>query len=463
MALLTWLVACGQPAAPPRPPAPPIAITPAVAAPAPATTVAAGPPSAAPGCPPAERAERVRELAQLTTHIKAATANAATVLAELRAVLARPCLRHVEPAVVVPTGTTLEALRRAWNDDALEAALEAAVDGLVVEAGVTRLALPPEIMPPLEDDAERAIAPLRCAPSDAGCARALSYIHRAERWFDDTARLDAHLRYPQPPGRADDHAVLDLPATACWGDDDPPETFDAWVACVAGKAPRTRRYAETRLRPPERGWLVLRGRRGHYQFAEEIRAYDLATGAAYVARDVGSIVVPPSASVKQGLDGYVGRVAPDQLRELAFVLLTRDAIVPVRAAAVNAVVPAALPRTLSDDGIGAFFLGGEFWTSSSQTRIAFAYADGSVRRTGELTWPMAQDPIDTYAAELVRVLEAGLVRGCAPAKLPPLDALGGDAGKVSPIDASPSKRADLQLQLQHQLDQLRGQACRGAK
>jgi len=463
LATLLMLMACRQPASRPSLPAPPPAPTPVVAvAPVPAAPDAAALSTEAPGCVPAERAARLHELALITEHLEPATADARAVLAEMRAAVARPCLRHVEPAVLLPTGATLASLRQGW-DDGLRWVLETAVEGLKVEDGKTLLELPPEVVPPLDDQAVRERAPLRCSPADASCARSRSYIYRAEAAFDDDARLDASARYPQAPGRGDTYQVVELPASVCWSGDHRPVTFDEWVGCVAAHAPRTRRFAETQLRAPERGWLVLRGRRGHYQFAEEVRAYDLATGAAYVARDVGAIVVPPAPSTKQGLDSYVGRVAPDQLRELAFVLLARRAIVTVRTDIVTAVVPNELPRKLSDDPEGGMFFGGEFWSSSNQTRIGFVFDDGTLRRTGEFTWPSAQDSVETYIDQLVRVMEAGLVRGCAPAKLPSMARLRGDAGQVSSVDAAPSKRADAHLELERQLDGLRTQACRGAR
>jgi len=459
--MLVALVACQPPASRPHLPTPPPTPPPVVAVvPPPSATPA--PSTEAPGCVPAERAARLRELELVTERLKPDTADAKAVLAELRAAVARPCLRHLEPAVLLPTGSTLASLRRGW-DHGLRWALETAVEGMTVEAGKTLLELPPEVVPPLDAKAGREVAPLRCAPNDASCARSLSYIERAEAAFDDEARLGALARYPQAPTRTHAPPVVELPASVCWTDDTRPATFDEWVGCVAAHAPRTRRYAETRLVAPDRGWLVLRGRRGHYQFAEELRAYDLATGAAYVAREVGAIVVRPDPATRQGPDAYVGRVAPDQLRELAFVLLTRQAIVAVREEVVTAVVPDELPRTLSDDSSAGMFFGGEYWASSGQTRIAFAFDDGALRRTGEFTWPSAQDPIDTYVDRLVRVMEAGLVRGCAPAKLPPVATLAGDAGRVSSVDADPSQRASAHRELERRLDGLRPQACRGAK
>ena len=66
-------------------------------------------------------------------------------------------------------------------------------------------------------------------------------------------------------------------ATGCRSD------TGAWRACVEGRAPEAGRVAaRRRSRRPDTGWLVIAGRRGHYQFCDTIRAYHLGTGAAFI-------------------------------------------------------------------------------------------------------------------------------------------------------------------------------------
>jgi hypothetical protein len=381
------------------------------------------------------------------------------VLGAIRATAARPCLAHVAPALKLPTSTSIDKLRDGWS--LLGSTLKSATEGLDIKYSKRLLVIPPEILPELPTDAQRRLAPLMCPANDPACDRAASYILRAHEAFDAALHVEETSLYPQI-----DQGLLhvEIPVRTCDGTsnkDRHPSTFEGWAACVASQAPRNRRYAETRLRAPERGWLVLRGRRGHYQFSDEIRAYDLATGAAYVASDSGALfAADPSA--KPGQDTYTGRLAPDQVRELAFVLLTRSAIVELRTGVAYAVIPDALPLVLGRPTPWESW-GRSSWASSNQTRIAFTFLDGALRETGEFTWPSAHDWVDNHITSLVRVAEAGLVRGCAPAQLPPLAELGGALGTVSPVDASADALRARHAELDRHLEGLRWRACPGAK
>ena len=353
-------------------------------------------------------------------------------LGELRVELGKPCLEHVAAAVPLPPATTLDELRSWWGslDDAME---------LQVRQGLVHLVLPREIVtaltaPPAD------LTPFLCT---TGCDRAKSYILRAEAVFDAReraveARLEPHIQGT---------LYNELPVQTCDGTwHDKPTTFEAWVSCVAYKAPRNRRYAAgVALHAVETGWLVVRGRRGHYDWSNELRAYDLATGAAYVVRDTGYII-QTAGNVPQS-EQFTGQVAPDQLREAAFALLTQDAIVSVRTAPMYAVVPPAIPLQLSRAPFDANSWSRVIWSSDDQTTLAWTYVDGALRRTGTVIWPDADDVVNNHITQLIAVAEAGLVRGCAPAKLPPLGELG--LGKI-PDDAPREAR----------LERLRSQACR---
>jgi len=62
---------------------------------------------------------------------------------------------------------------------------------------------------------------------------------------------------------------------------------------------------------------------------------------------------------------------------------------------------------------------------------------------------------------LLEIAEAGLVEGCAPAKLPDLGHLAGKAPGVSSIDAAPKSLSRIQADLQAALARLGGtQSCR---
>ena len=153
----------------------------------------------------------------------------------------------------------------------------------------------------------------------------------------------------------------------------------------------------------------------------------------------------------------------DLLREIAFVLLARAAVVELRTTTAYAELPPKLPLVLSSS-LDRTYFGRSTWVSSAQTRIEFAYIDGAaIRKTGSFTWPDAADWVDDYVDELLIFMEAGLVKGCAPAKLPPPEAIIGQPAKVSPIDASASTLKKHYEMLEDALEQSRGAACRGAK
>jgi hypothetical protein len=446
------------PATSPAPPAP----TPA---PAPPDAPAKQPPSEgdpipAPGCTAAEGEARRRELDTLGEKLRAPGADPKAGLDALRAMLSRPCLAHLKPTIRLPPRTSIEKLRDAWSS--LDTTLAEATRGLHVKYGKRLLVIPREILPDLSADVQRRLAPMLCPPNDATCDRTASYILRAHEAFDTDLRIREQNLHPKI-----DYGTLhvEIPVQSCDGSqrpEDAPTTFESWASCVTSRAPRNWRYAETRFRAPERGWLVLRGRRGHYEFADELRAYDLATGAAYVVRDTGAFIVTDRARQFVN-EAYTGRIAPDQLRELAFLLLTRPAIVELRTGDAYAVIPDKLPLVLATNPDQIVGWGRSSWASSNQTTLSFTFVDGAQREAGTFIWPDADDWVNNHIVQLLRVAEAGLVRGCAPAKLPPLADLRGDLGKVSPIDASADALRARHAELERRLDGLRPSACAGAK
>ncbi len=443
-ALLLLLAACGQPTARPietRPHAPSGDASIAVAPDA-MKDGAILPP----GCTADEAKARLAELEQISDVIHSDGSDPAVILDQLRATIAKPCLRHNAPAIALPAATTLGAMRHAWSYG-MAGALDAATE-IKVRNGLELLVIPSEPVRASTANDRQALAAFQCTNNDPACTRARAYILRAEEAFD--ARLSSD----------------DLPVETCTSwvreEEERPKSFEEWVACVGWKARRNHRYLpDVALRAPERGWLILRGRRGHYDFADEIRAYDLATGAAYVVAEHGVFI---QTGPLQGPDAYTGKVAAEHIRELAFFLLTRAAIVETRTRTQYAVIPPALPRTLgSGKYSGQIDWGRTFVSDSGQTTIAWTYFDGATRANGTFTWPDSYDWIESHADALVRVMEAGLVKGCAPAKLPSKAELAGKIGGVSAIDAEPNSRAAMFTELEKRLDGLRVKACRSPK
>jgi hypothetical protein len=378
------------------------------------------------GCTRADAAALRTEIEGIGEHLFSDGASATAVVRELRAAWAKPCLAHLARFVAPPGSVSLKALRDAWNIG-FASSLADSVGGLRLRNGKRVFVVTPEILPDLTDDARRSLAPMICKDGDATCARSASYVARAEQEFDAAAMLDARSRRP-PPGDGPGYGVFAPPSLcdartlAAISPPKPDVTpFEAWAACAVAQAPRDYRYADARFRAPERGWLLLRGRRGHYQFADEARAYDLATGAAYIARREGGLILggtdfAPGATRKPM--GSTGKVSPDQLRELAFVLMTRKAIVEVRTQPAWITLPEGLPLALGtasreDIGTGARVS----WSSDDQTELDWTFVgDVGVEREGRFTWPDSSDWIDDHVDRLLAVVEAGLVDGCAPAR-----------------------------------------------
>jgi hypothetical protein len=388
--------------------------------------------------------------------------NAPALLADLRTLWAKPCLAHLARVVPPPSAATLDSLRDAW-DRGFGATLADAAGGLRTMDGHRVLVIPPEVLPELTEAERAEVAPVLCTNGAVDCARSMSYVARADNTFGG---VEALTRAGQSSVWAPhwSRSLLDVPV--CTNKEvarAPPgaTTFEAWAVCAAALAPQAWKYADVRFRAPDRGWLVLRGRRGHYSGADEIRAYDLATGAAYVARQQWGLSVPPSVP-RDRPELITGRLAPDQVRELAFVLLTKGAILRVRRNGTLMAVPedialklSALPR--ADLGSGPRFS----ISSSDQTTLDFAYiVDGSVVRQGHFTWPSSDDAREAHIDDLVRVVEAGLIPGCAPAKLPAR--LGGEAWHPV-INDYTKELMEKVNKLQAKLEGLRGMACPGAR
>jgi len=373
--------------------------------------------------------------------------------AELQAIWQDPCLAPLARFFPVPEPASPGELEQLFEQH-LGDALTKAIGAKWSRFGERVFVIPPTLPGPLAPEAERALAPWSCGAEEAECSgHAGSYVARSEAAFD-RAQHEHELWRKSTPGR--DGGCRDL---ARGFDETPP--LEAWGSCVIGNALWTHRYARRRYRVPERGWLVLRGRRGHYSFADEIHAYDLETGSAYVARSSSALVLDATevdqdaVDRKRELEVLAGTVVTDQVRELAFALVTLPAVLPIRTEPSTVLVPPSLglalgqpaPKSEAPAERGPL----EFQTSA-QTEIAFSLvAAGKMLAEGEFTWPDSWRAAENHADGLLIVLEAGLERRCPPAPLPRGTALGA-IGAVSPIDADPGRQEDIFRQLARALE-----------
>ena len=421
-----------------------------------------------PGCTPELATTLRRRIFDLdsraTPNPKSTPAELSFVKAELRDIYRSPCLAHVARFFDAPEVASDEELYQLFRQglrEALTAALAANTT-----AGQAYLAIPPALPRPLDEAARRSLEPWLCAPSETACGnRAASYIARAEASFDRAEREQRYFRASRTAGNDICNGAQD--ATR-WTTQVKPTPFESWANCAIAEAGWTHRYARLRYRAPERGWLVLRGRRGHYSFADEVRAYDLETGAAYVARSESDLVLADigvdhdAVDAKRKPEVFAARAVSDQVRELAFVLITLAAVTPARSEVEVERIPQGVALTLTPRERWSAVpvpAGPVEWSSSAQTEIAFTLIeDGKVRSEGEFTWPDSWKAAEDHAGALIEVLEAGLERGCAPAALP-RGIVFGTPGHVSPIDADPNRQRDMFHDLAQTLEKLPPSLC----
>lgn len=306
--------------------------------------------------------------------------------------------------------------------------------------------VPPDPRPTLslETSPQHPLQSLLCPIGDEACGRATAgWRLRAELAFSLQTRSE---RAPTREHIAGERARCLAEARAH------PDESTRWLrytSCMEATVSPQGMLPIGELRAPTRGWWVIRGRRGHYSFCDEVRAYDLATGAAYVTQSCGGLVLRPGGSVDgsatdaaRGIRETVGRLPVEALREAAWMALLATEVRAVRPHAERFTVPSELRRRVPAPLHATFgSMSSTLWVSSAQTRLAWAWiVDGTTVAQGNLTWPDSSEPGEWHADELIAIAEAALEPGCAPARLPPNLPLGNVAAGVSSIDADPASR-----------------------
>lgn len=352
-----------------------------------------------------------------------------------------PCLAIAAETMPPPDLASLPHFRAWWDAGGRDwlYSLLSAEDALVI---------PPEPPAPLDLDAlSPGLRALMCPRSDPSCgADTLGWRRRAEAAFEAAA------------------SEADRDCAAVIRRSSHGRRWDNWARCEASRAPAPGALPLERWRAPTRGWLVLRGRRGHYRYCEEVRAYDLSTGGAIAARSCRGLALQPGGTVDaHARPGEIvvesGRLPLDNLREAAWMLLGAETVTRRRTRLREVPAPPRLRRRFRAGLEGYMGFGRGGWSHSGQTRLAWAWVDGDrTLAEGTLTWPDSDRPGENHAAELLRVTEAGRVEGCVPAALPAIS-LGGGASSVSPVDGSPEARRTLEARLVERLRAARPAIC----
>lgn len=194
----------------------------------------------------------------------------------------------------------------------------------------------------------------------------------------------------------------------------------------------------------DEGWLVVRGRRGHYSFCDGIVAFDLATGATYRVESCSGLALRDDGSVdhretdaKRRPQVQIGTIPVELLREAAWATFTADFVQSnaVQAFALGRPVPEGME--VGRHARTTWSGGGGFSWSSGHTRLDWHWSDGvdtAVLR-GDLSWPDdLNEPGKDHAVRLLQIAEDAMEPGCAPVRLPGWIADGLELSGVSGLD-----------------------------
>lgn len=297
--------------------------------------------------------------------------------------------------------------------------------------GVRAVVLPPAVRPVLVRETakpDHRLASLLCSAADRGCAKQMeTWTSQVEVAFArERERQGESSRLAEKISQTCEESARKRPAR--W-------RYTAWRQCHRNSDSHAPQPVVVRMRAPEDGWLVIRGRRGHHSFCDEVRAYHLGTGTAWVSQScselalyedkerLGEVNVKATDEARRA-EVAVGTVSLEQLREVArAVLLADEPMAHGRAAATSVPVPEGYriewrerKSGLSSVGLG----GGAGWFTSGQTRLNWAwFPPGRAEPlSGELTWPDSAQPAEDHADRLIREMEETFKSGCPTRAVP---------------------------------------------
>jgi len=240
---------------------------------------------------------------------------------------------------------------------------------------------------------------------------------------------------------------------------DAPMGFTQWFQCLQDTALKSRALPLGELEIPKDGWLIISGRRGHYGFCDEIRAYHLGTGAVYMAQSCGGLVLRQGGGVNhratqntKTLKVRTGRLSLSNLREAAWMfLMTQFVSKPIVQTSTGLAIPDGLVMKKEMTGFG--WRGDGFQFSSNQTRLHWTVRTGSAKLgQGLFTWPQNfNHAAESHSLQLLQVAEAAFVEACPPTPLPADMEQPHQRGQVSGIDARPRQLNATHEKLWHAL------------
>jgi hypothetical protein len=270
------------------------------------------------------------------------------------------------------------------------------------------------------------LAPLLCPLGEDECGvETRGWELRARSAFEGFAyrksygELTREREEPAPPSR---HQCSDLAVEKPRLD-----RWSIWMNCLQETEAKQDALPLGHMRSPEVGWWFLQGRRGHHFFCDEIRAYHLGTGTAFVVSSCSRLVLRRDGSVDgddtnslRKTQTRVGQLPLAALREAAWMAFLAPEVQEdvVLFGTGTALPPEISPvkRSVQGRGLGGFSFSG----SSGQTRLDWSWSRGpSQHHSGNLVWPQDDNRAGyDHAVKLLQIAEANFVESCPRAALP---------------------------------------------
>lgn len=347
-------------------------------------------------------------------------------LEELHRLLRTECFWMASEVGRLPTPDSTRSLKEWWSSGGeawLASYLELPRYG-EVSALRPHVVIPPDTRRTLDLETVRGhrLQSLLCSQRDVACgARTRGWVLRADVHFSSFRapdwNNDPDLRQPTP-----EQASRECVATTG-------QHYQPWRACVESKRRTRTALPLGAFRAPESGWLVIAGRRGHYNFCDTTRAYDLETGTAFMNDSCSGLALQPGGGVnvsqtnKQRKETVrSGTVSVDNLREALWMMLFEREAAEVQLTSEAVPLPVGMtPEITIQDRIADTVRFGASW-NSGQTLLVWRWIPTDQSRfDGELTWPGSYKAAEDHGATLLNVAEESFVEGC-PRRSPPVSA-----------------------------------------
>lgn len=293
-------------------------------------------------------------------------------------------------------------------------------------------------------------AEVLCSRDDTTCGlETRGWILRAEKEFDDYSQSAG---FSDPPFLDDEVRPVDARcATMILSPDGVGGRYRSWRECIENKLGLVDAFPVGRFRAPTSGWILFEGRRGHYEFCDQLSIFDISTGSAIVAKSCSGLVLQPGGSVDFDATASMrettvqfGRVSVDNLRELALITVILPAMQrDVRPFWNTFEVPTSVPDdqlTLDE------YTWIQHMVTTGTTALRWTWLrDGREPVRRSIDWGGWTGGATDHATSLLEVVEASFVPGCVARPLPA--AIFDGLPTVNRVDADPEELDDVFLTL----------------